>query len=93
MPAVLDGYWSLCVAESRIAPPLQLRYNVPAADTAAVFTLVVGWHDASNVYGRLLHDPDGIYQQLYEVQELCSTHRWRHALMPYIMERFPRVLT
>lgn len=52
MPAVLDVYWSLCMAQSRIAPPLQLRFTVPAAGTAAIFALIVGWQDANNIYGN-----------------------------------------
>lgn len=52
IPCVLDGYWTLCTHEGRISPPLQLRYNVPAAGTAAVFALVVGWQDAKNVTRR-----------------------------------------
>lgn len=80
MPSVLDGYWSLCVNESRIAPPLQLRYNVPAAGTAAVFALVVGWQDAKNVYGILLNNSDEAYQRLQALHASCLIHRWRHGI-------------
>jgi len=80
MPAVLDGYWTLCALESRIAPPLQLRYTVPAAGTAAVFALIVGWQDANNVYGVLLNDADDAYQQLLTLHATCLAHRWRHGI-------------
>jgi len=80
MPSVLDGYWSLCVNESRIAPPLQLRYHVPAAGTAAVFALVVGWQDAKNVYGILLNNSDEAYQRLQTLHASCLINRWRHGI-------------
>lgn len=80
MPSVLDGYWSLSTRESRIAPPLQLRYSVPAVGTAAVFALTVGWQDASNVYGILLGANDEAYQNLQLLHEECKAHRWRHGI-------------
>lgn len=80
MPAVLDGYWTMSTLESRISPPLQLRYNVPAAGTAAVFALLVGWQDVSSVYGKLLSNSEDAYQQLSDLHTVCKTHRWRHGI-------------
>ncbi len=51
MPVILDLYWTTMVRKGRIAAPLALRYTVPAAGTAAIFALSVGWDDARSVYG------------------------------------------
>lgn len=80
MPDVLDSFWRWSARLSRIAAPLVLRLNVPAAGTAAPFALLVGWDDAKNAYGRLLQADEGLYHDLVGLVELCRRHRWRHGI-------------
>lgn len=56
MPCVLDAYWSYSRDSGKCAAPLNLRFTVPAAGTAAPFALFVGWNDARSIYGAVLTD-------------------------------------
>lgn len=80
MPAILDAYWSSMVAKARVAPPLILRYDVPAAGTAAIFALLVGWQDAKHVYGALLQEHHDIADELEALVIDCKANRWRSGI-------------
>ena len=49
------------------APALHLRYNVPAAGTAAIHAIKVGWSDAKHVYGRLLREQKALEKKIRTV--------------------------
>lgn len=80
IPCVLDLYWLSQSLKGRISPPLALRSDCAAAGTAAVFALRAGWDDARKVYGDLLYDQENCYKELKKLVDLCTEHRWRHAI-------------
>ena len=55
---MLDEFsWNYCVYQRCIAPVLHLRYQVPAAGTAALHAKA-GWEDAKHIYGRVIRNQD-----------------------------------
>lgn len=80
MPCVLDAYWAYSRDTGKCAAPLNLRFTVPAAGTAAPFALYVGWNDARSIYGAVLHDNDEIYERLEALVKYLKTHRWAHGI-------------
>lgn len=79
-PLVLDQYWRYCAAQGRIAAPLALRIDVPAAGTAAIYALRVGWEDAQSAYGLLLKDHEDTFERLVRQVDFCKAHRWNHGI-------------
>lgn len=81
-PYRLDNFWLGAVAEGATAAALSLRVTVPAAGTAAVFTMHAGWIDLVNVYGgcfgqqkELADELEAIYRDLRLPQ-----NRWKFGI-------------
>lgn len=80
VPDVLDAYWTRNVQLGRCAAPLILRHSVPAAGTAAVFALSVGWRDAQHIYHRLLTEHQDDTAALNDLTQRLATNRWIHGI-------------
>ena len=76
-------FWTHCVNArwmECIAPALHLRYNVPAAGTAAIRATKVGWSDAKHVYGRLLREQKALEEKLELLLNDKQGDRWAYAI-------------
>lgn len=80
MPDVLDAYWRFSVHQGRVAAPLALRLGVPAAGTAAIFALLVGWEDAQSVYSPLLRGHEETHARLVQMVDDAKRRRWRNGI-------------
>ena len=79
-PCVLDHYWNLMRMRSQISPSLVLGWTVPAAGTAAIFAVGVGWDDAKTVYGVILAQRAELEKHLDELLIKCQAGRWHHSI-------------
>ena len=79
-PCILDQYWDLMRLRSQISPSLILRWTVPAAGTAAVFAVKVGWDDARSVYGVILTQHTELEKYLDDLLAKWQDGRWNHSI-------------
>ena len=80
MPVVLDLYWRHCALKARVATALVLRLDVPAAGTAAVYSILAGWRDIKSTYGRAYSFVAQEAEMLNDIYEDIRKHRWDHSI-------------
>ena len=80
MPMILDFYWRHCAVKAKVAPALVLRVDVPAAGTAAVYSILAGWRDIRATYGRAYSFVDQAADELNNIYGDLQKKRWDHSI-------------